>query len=169
MTKRFKILLVLVFCFSLNSGVADENTRVRLKITPEQPPDPAWRREYYFEGIPPLKNHPHIMSRKQVQDEVHVTVKNRGKTTLEYYARGAEDIALPEGIVPYTEVFRRGLWRKSGRDWCCLGRTKFSILPGQSIKLEVDFVDDERGERVLANFREAGTNRSGLIVLATEP
>lgn len=168
MRKIIKVLLLLLFCFSLNSGNADENTRVRLKISPEQPPDPAWRREY-FEGILPLKNRPQIVSKKQVQEEIHVIVKNSGKTTLEYYATGAEDIAQPEGIVLYTEVFRRGLWRKSGRDWCCLGRTKFSILPGQSMKLEVDFVDDDRGERVLANFREAETNRSGLIVLATEP
>ncbi len=161
MPKTVKLLLVLVFCFSLNSGSADENSRVRLTIPPEQLPDPAWRREF-FKGFLPLKNRPQIVSRKHVKDEVHVIVKNRGNTPLEYYAAG------PEGIQLFQEVFRRGLWRKSGWDWCGTGKKTYTILPGQSIKLEVDFFDDERGERMLGNFREAGTNRSGLIVLATE-
>lgn len=167
MIKMIELLLILALCFSLISSGAGENTRVRLTIPPEQIPDPAWRREF-FKGTLPLKNRPQVVSRKQMKDEVHVIVKNIGKTTLEYYARGSDDIAEPEGIRLYREVFRRGLWRKSRREWCCLGSTKYSILPGQSIKLVIDFRDDERGERLLGNFREAGTNRFGLIVLATE-
>lgn len=168
MRKMIPLLLIPIFCFSLISDGAAENTRVRLTISPEQPPDPAWRREF-FQGTLPLKNRPQIVSRKPVKDEVHVIVKNTGKTTLEYYARGSDDIAEPERIRLYQEVFRRGLWRKSRYNWCCFGKKKYSILPSQSIKLVIDFSDDERGERMLGNFREAGTNRSGLIVLATEP
>ncbi len=164
MKKMINVLLIILFCFSLNSGSAVENTRVRLTIPPEQIPDPAWRREL-FEGTLPLKNRPRIVSRKRVKDEVHLIVKNTGKTTLEYYVTGKEDVASPDRIRLYKEVFRRGLWRKSGWDWCCLGKTKYSILPGQSTKLVIGFRDDERGDRMLGNFREAGTNRSGLIVL----
>jgi len=162
MRKILLVLLVLVICFSLKSGNAVEQTRVRLTIPPEQPPDPAWRREM-FEGTQPLKNCPKIVSKKRVKDEIHVKVKNTGKTTLEYYAAG------PAGIQLFQEVFRRGLWRKSRWDWCGTGKKKYTILPGQSIQLEVVFFDEERGERMLANFHEAGTNRSGLIVLAAEP
>lgn len=161
MTKMIHILLVLMFCFSASSSSADEKTRVRLTIPAEQPPDPAWRREK-FEGTLPLTNRPQIVSRKPVNDEVHVTVKNRGETTLEYFSAGPERIQL------FQEVFRRGLWRKSRWDWCGTGKKTYTILPGKSIKLVVVFFDDERGERMLGNFREAGTNRSGLIVLATE-
>jgi hypothetical protein len=159
--KMVEFLLILVLSFSLVSGIAAQDTRVRLTIPPEQAPDPAWRREFFKETLP-LKNRPQIVSRKKVKDEVHVTLKNTGETPLEYYG------TFPVSIQLYQEIFRRGLWRKSHRDWCCLGKEKYMLLPGQSIRLEVGFSDEERGERLLGEFREAGTNRCGLIVLATE-
>jgi len=159
--KTCKGLLILVFSISLLTGSAAQDTRVRLTIPPEQAPDPAWRREL-FKGTLPLKNRPQIVSRKKVKNEVHVTVKNAGETTLEYYSAG------PEGIQLYQEVFRGGLWRKSHWDWCGTGKKKYAFLPGKTVNLKVGFSDDERGERMLGEFREAGTNRCGLIVLATE-
>lgn len=154
-------LLILMFTFCFVTGVTAEDKRVRLTLPPEQIPDPAWRREY-FEGTMPLKNRPQIISRKKVQDEVHVVVKNTGQTSLEYEG------TFSDGIRLYQEIFRRGLWRKSQRGWMCLGVEKYTILPGQSVQLRVLFSDEERGERMLGKFTEAGTNRCGLIVLATE-
>ena len=69
---------------------------------------------------------------------------------------------------PIYRIFRKGLWRKANWDWCGTGKADYSILPGQSVQLTVRFSDEERGERMLGNFIEAGTNRCGLIVLATE-
>ncbi|WP_278471195.1 hypothetical protein [Gimesia maris] len=155
------LLILMMFTFCFVTGVTAEDQRVRLTIPPEQIPDPAWRREY-FEGTLPLKNRPQIISRKKVQDEVHVVVKNTGNTTLVYLSAG------PDCIQTYQEVFRRGLWRKANWDWCGTGKADYSILPGQSVQLTVRFSDEERGERLLGKFTEAGTNRCGLIVLATE-
>lgn len=159
--KVIKVLLILMFAFCFVSGIDAEDKRVRLTIPPEQIPDPAWRREYFEETLP-LKNRPQIISRKRVQDEIHVVVKNTGQTSLEYEA------TFSDGIQLYQEIFRRGLWRKSQRGWMCLGVEKYTILPGQSVQLRVLFSDEERGERMLGKFTEAGTKRCGLIVLATE-
>ncbi|WP_417384972.1 hypothetical protein [Gimesia sp.] len=159
--KSIHWLLVLMFTFCFVTGVTAEDQRVRLTIPPEQIPDPAWRREY-FEGTLPLKNRPQIISRKRVQDEIHVVVKNSGQTSLEYEG------TFSDGIRLYQEIFRRGLWRKANWDWCGTGKADYSILPGQSVQLTVRFSDEERGERLLGKFTEAGTNRCGLIVLATE-
>ncbi|WP_145231146.1 hypothetical protein [Gimesia algae] len=159
--KVIKVLLILMFAFCFVTGVTAEDQRVRLTIDPEQIPDPAWRREF-FEGTLPLKNRPQIISRKQVQDEVHVVVKNSGQTSLGYRSAG------PDSIQTYQEIFRRGLWRKANWDWCGTGKADYSILPGQSVQLTVRFSDEERGERMLGKFIEVGTNRCGLIVLAVE-
>ncbi|WP_417392076.1 hypothetical protein [Gimesia sp.] len=156
----FRILL-LMFSFSCLTSITAEDKQVRLTIPPERIPDPAWRREF-FEGTLPLKNRPQIISRKKVQDEIHVVLQNTGQTTLIYRSAG------PEFIQTYQEIFRRGLWRKANWDWCGTGKTDYSILPGQSVQLVVRFSDEERGERLLGKFIEAGTKRCGLIVLATE-
>lgn len=156
-----KSLLILLFSFCLTSGAAAEDQRVRLTIPPEQAPDPGWRRELFKDTLP-LKNRPSIVSRKKVKDEVHVVVKNTGKTPLECYGTFRDHIQL------YQEIFRRGLWRKSNVGWCCLGKEKQMLLPDQSVKFRLTYSDEERGERLLGNFREAGTNRCGLIILATE-
>ncbi|QDT29350.1 hypothetical protein Enr10x_47020 [Gimesia panareensis] len=156
-----KWLLLLLFSCSLVTSVPAEDKRVRLTIPPEQPPDPAWRKGY-LKDMQPLKNRPVVVSRKKVKDEIHVVIKNTGATTLEYYATSPERIQL------YQEVFRAGLWRKANWDWCGTGKKTYKLAPGQSVKLEVHFFKDERGERMLGAFREAGTKRWGLIVLATE-
>lgn len=154
-------LLLLLFSFTPISNVPAEDKRVRLTIPPDQLPDPAWQRTQ-FEEMVRLKNRPVIISRKKVKDEVFVVVRNTGESTLIYHSAG------PEYIQSYQEVFRRGLWRKANWDWCGLGKKDFSLLPGASVTLKVRFEDDERGERILGAFREAGTNREGLIVLATK-
>lgn len=159
--KAIKGLLILLFSFCFLSGAAAEDQRVRLTIPPVQAPDPAWRREFFKDTLP-LKNRPSIVSRKKVQGEVHVVVKNSGETPLEYYGTFRDHIQL------YQEIFRRGLWRKSNVDWCCLGKEKYTLLPGQSVKFRLTYSDEERGERLLGEFREAGTSRCGLIILATE-
>ena len=125
-------------------------------------PDGKWR-EMFFEDADPLTNVPEITVISTVGLRTCVTVKNVGNTTLQYEAAGSEHIQL------FQEIDVDGKWTQSNWDWCGTGKESFDIVPDSSVELVIDYWDDQERERMLANFAEKGTNRSGLVVLATEP
>ncbi|MEZ6147449.1 MAG: hypothetical protein R3B91_18910 [Planctomycetaceae bacterium] len=125
-------------------------------------PDPKWR-EMFFEDAEQLSNVPEIAVISTDGKHVRVTAKNVGTTTLQYYSAGAEHVQL------FQEIKDAGRWAQSNWDWCGTGKEMFEIAPNESVQLVVDFWDDEERERMLANFSEKDTNRSGLVVLAREP
>ena len=43
----------------------------------------------------------------------------------------------------------------------------YEIGPGESVRLEIEFWDDDKAVRMLGKFSEKGTDRSGLVVLST--
>ncbi len=128
----------------------------------EDTPDPKWR-EMFFEDTKVLSNVPEISVMSNDGKSIRVVAKNVGTTTLQYYSAGAENIQL------FQEIKMAGRWTQSNWDWCGTGKQQFEIAPNASAELVVDFCNDEEQERMLANFSEKDTNRSGLVVLATEP
>lgn len=126
------------------------------------PPDAKWQ-EMFYDNAPPLTNIPAITLTASDGSITRVNVKNVGDTTLQYYSAGPEHISL------FQEINLAGKWTKSNWDWCGTGKELFEIAPHDSADLVVSFWDNQQRERMLANFSEKGTNRAGLVVLATEP
>jgi len=124
-------------------------------------PDPTWR-EMLFEAADALRNIPEITWTSTDGSVIRVTAKNVGNTTLQYSAAGPQHVQL------FQEIHVSGKWTQSNWDWCGTGKELFEIPPNNAAELEVSFWDDQTRERMLANFSEKGTNRSGLVVLATE-
>ncbi len=124
-------------------------------------PDPNWRE--MFEEAEQLANVPAIAVTSTDGKRVLVTVKNVGTTTLQYYSAGPEHVQL------FQEIEVAGRWTQSNWDWCGTGKERFEIAPSESAELVVSFWKNEKRQRMLANFSEKGTNRSGLVVLACEP
>ncbi len=125
-------------------------------------PDPKWR-DMFFKDAELLSNVPEITVTSTDGKLVRVIAKNVGTTTLQYYSAGAEHIQLLQ------EIQVAGRWTQSSWDWCGTGKELFEIAPTESVELVVDFWDDEKRERMLANFSEKDSCRSGLVILATEP
>ena len=135
--------------------------------------------ELLFDDATPLSNFPEITLTSETKDPkegdsssrsaIHdnngfrVVAKNTGLTTLDYYSGGKHKIQL------FQEIYDGKKWKSSNWDWCGTGKSSFQIAPNESVELEVEFWDDSKRERVLAVFSEVGTNRAGLVVLATEP
>ncbi len=125
-------------------------------------PDPRWR-EIFLENVIALSNVPEISVKSTDGKLIRVTAKNVGTTTLQYCSQGAENVQL------FQEIKDAGRWTKSNWDWCGTGKELFEIAPNESAELMVDFWDNGKPERMLTNFSEKDTNRSGLVVLAIEP
>jgi len=117
----------------------------------------------FFEDAKALSNVPEISVKSSDGKSIRVIAKNVGTTTLQYYSAGAENIQL------FQEIKTAGRWTQSSWDWCGTGKEHFKIAPNESAELVVDFWDADEQERMLANFSEKDTNRSGLVILATEP
>ena len=137
-------------------------TQVALPAEAVDGPDPEWR-EMFFEDSERLANVPEITIVSTDGNVVRVTAKNAGTTTLQYYSAGAEHVQL------FQEIKEIDKWTQSNWDWCGTGKEVFDIAPNESVELEIDFWDEDKQERMLANFSEKDTNRSGLVVLAIEP
>ena len=125
-------------------------------------PDSKWR-EMFFDEDAPLTNIPEITVASTDGFATRVTVKNVGRTTLQYNSAGPEHVQL------FQEIHVGGKWIQSNWDWCGTGKELFEIAPNNVAELVVDFWDDQRRERMLANFSEKDTDCSGLVVLVTEP
>ncbi len=110
----------------------------------------------------PLENNPQIVATVQSGDELTVTVRNSGKTTLTYTGYSPTEIQL------YDELFEDGVWKQMGCQWCGTGMQNYQLRPGESVDLQVKFWSRDYHDRMLAYFREQGTERAGLVVLATE-
>jgi hypothetical protein len=82
---------------------------------------------------------------------------------LAYYSAG------PEGIQTFQELWKDGQWRAAGWDWCGTGKSTYSIGPGQSAVLEVQFWEADARQRMSGIFTEEGANRGAFVVLATQP
>ena len=67
----------------------------------------------------------------------------------------------------FQEVRSDSGWQKDAwsADGMCEGF--YEIAPGESVRLEIEFWDDAKAVRMLGKFSEKGTDRSGLVVLAT--
>ncbi|HTN04633.1 MAG TPA: hypothetical protein VL132_22275 [Planctomycetaceae bacterium] len=110
----------------------------------------------------PLENVPQIVATEQTGEKLTVTIRNTGKTTLTYAGSSPTEIQL------YDELFEDGVWKQMGYQWCGTGMENYSLRPGQSVDLHVKFWSRDYRDRMLAYFREQGTERAGLVVLATE-
>ena len=128
--------------------------------SPEDP-DPKWR-ELIFDDAESLENIPSIKLVSLDDESVKVAVTNEGETTLQYYSAGIDHVQT------FQETFKDGKWTLGNWDWCGTGKEIFEISPGESTELIFQFWGEHR-ERMLANFSEKGTDRTGLVVLATEP
>jgi hypothetical protein len=117
----------------------------------------------------PLVNLPEIVSTAERRDVrglrigYWVTIRNVGGTTLRYEAYGRERIRS------YQEVREPEQWKLAATDWCGTGLHRYELKPGEAKRFQVKVSAPRERERVLAFFQEDGTNRAGLIVLATEP
>ena len=132
------------------------------KTVVTDPPSPTWREMGLVDGLP-LQNIPVVVKTSQKHKELAVTVANNGTTILEYYSAGQTHIRMLQ------EVHENGEWKLSNWDWCGTGKSTYEIAPGKQVELYVDFWDPEKRERILGVFSEKDTNRSGLVVLASEP
>lgn len=129
-------------------------------------PDPIWR-ETLLENSEPLLNVPDVSSASHRDGLVFVTATNAGRTTLEYRGDSQSRISL------FQEVRSDSGWQKDAEsvDGMCEGF--YEIAPGESARLEIEiwdeteFWDDAKTVRMLGKFSEKGTDRSGLVVLAT--
>lgn len=132
--------------------------------------DPRWREEVFYD-CESLENEPSVVveaiDRISVDDisrtRAKITVSNTGNTTLCYSGYGSKHLRT------FQELYCNGKWTMHDWEWCGTGASEFQILPNDSVSFEIWFRDDERRERVLGCFVEKGTNRSGLVILATEP
>ena len=123
-------------------------------------PDPKWR-ENLVDNSEPLLNVPDVSIISHKDDLVFVAATNTGRTTLEY--RGSSQSC----ISTFQEVRSDSGWQKD--QWSAEGHCDgfYEIGPGESVRLEIEFWDDYKAVRMLGKFSEKGTNRSGLVVLAT--
>ena len=123
-------------------------------------PDPRWR-ETLLANSKPLWNVPDVCWTSHKDDLVFVTATNAGRTTLEYRGISQSRISL------FQEVRGGSVWQKDA--WSVDGMCEgfYEIAPGESVRLEVEFWDDDKPVRMLGRFSEKGTDRSGLVVLAT--
>ena len=125
-------------------------------------PDPSWR-EMTFKDRVVLANVPKISIGSTDGRLIHVSAKNVGKTTLQYYSAG------PDHIQIFREIKKAGRWTQSDWDWCGTGKELFEIAPNGSAEFIVNFWDPKKQERILACFSEKDTNRAGLVVLTSDP
>ena len=112
-------------------------------------------------NLEPLDNVPEVSEPFRKDGQSFVTATNIGRTTLEYRGSSQSQILL------YQEVRSDSGWQKdawSGEGMC---EGYYKIAPGESVKLEIEFWDIDRPIRMLGKFSEFGTDRSGLVVLAT--
>jgi hypothetical protein len=146
------------------AGVAALCLRLELFAPPSAPPARGWRDgdPGIFEKDEPLQNIPVVVSTKDIDGLLTVTVANRGSTPLAYRGVGRFGIQL------FWEFEEHGEWTAKNWDWCGMGKSSYELAPGEEVGLRVAF-DEPRRERLLGCFTEAETDRSGLIVLATEP
>jgi len=133
-----------------NSGCVDPNA-----------PDPAWRNLLFDDSIP-LANVPEIAVKSTQGNTVWVTAKNTGSTTLQYWSAGKSNIQL------FQETHDGTKWSNGGWDWCGTGKELFEIAPDKSVDLILNFWQEDRPVRMLAVFTEKNTDRSGLVVLASQ-
>jgi hypothetical protein len=134
------------------------------------PPDDAWQ-AFWLPKLDPLANIPAIVSTEEMLDSkgrrngYRVTVRNTGTTTLRYSG------VSPEWMDQYIESREFGKWKQlSWSGMCDVGtpRQSFEMEPNESVKFYVRKASLDKRERVFARFYE-GTNRAGLVLLATEP
>ncbi len=123
-------------------------------------PDPKWR-ETLRGNSEPLFNVPDVSSASHKDGLVIVTATNTGRTTLEYRGSSRSCISL------YQEVRSDSGWQQDA--WSVDGHCEgfYEIGPGESVGLEIEFWDDDKAVRMLGKFSEKGSDRSGLVVLAT--
>ncbi len=123
-------------------------------------PDPRWR-ETLLDNSEPLLNVPDVSPASHKAGQIKVTATNTGRTTLEYRGATQSRISL------FQEVRSDSGWQRDA--WSVDGMCEgfYEIAPGESVGLEIDFWDDAKAVRMLGKFSEKGTDRSGLVVLAT--
>jgi len=123
-------------------------------------PDPRWR-ETLLDNSKPLWNVPDVSLASHKDGQVFVTATNIGRTTLEYRGISQSRISL------FQEVRSGSVWQKDA--WSVDGMCEgfYEIAPGESVRLEIEFWDDDKAARMLGKFSEKGTDRSGVVVLAT--
>lgn len=123
-------------------------------------PDPRWR-ETLLDDSEPLLNVPDVLLASRKAGLVKVTATNTGRTTLEYRGATQSRISL------FQEVRGDSGWQRDA--WSVDGMCEgfYEIAPGESVGLEIEFWDDAPAVRMLGKFSEKGTDRSGLVVLAT--
>ncbi len=122
--------------------------------------DPRWR-ETLLDNSKPLSNAPDVSLALHKDGQVFVTATNTGRTTLEYRGSSQSCISL------FQEVRSDSGWQQDA--WSVDGHCEgfYEIGPGESVRLEIEFWDDNKAVRMLGKFSEKGTDRSGLVVLAT--
>lgn len=122
--------------------------------------DPRWR-ETLLDNSKPLSNVPDVSLASHKDGLVFVTATNTGRTTLEYRGSSQSCISL------FQEVRSDSGWQQDA--WSVDGHCEgfYEIGPGESVRLEIEFWDDDKAVRMLGKFSEKGTDRSGLVVLST--
>jgi hypothetical protein len=152
---QFSVLLLLAV--TLIGTISIRNWRLRHNQI-----DPRWRDEVFYD-CEELENKPSVTVDALYRTGAKVTLSNTGHTTLYYSGYGLNHIRT------FQEFYIEGEWKKHDWEWCGTGASEFEILPNASVTFEIWFREDERRERILGGFGEKETNRSGLVVLATEP
>jgi hypothetical protein len=127
------------------------------------PPDKAWE-ELVGSEHEPLLNLPSIVKTVSLEvgskPRVAVTVRNSGGTTLRFQGNGAKRVGQ------FWEIWRSGMWTSWA--WCTKDLEYRYLKPDDSVEFEFTYIDETDRERVFSYFEEAGTNRAGLVLLATE-
>ena len=155
MATQFSVrtLLFVITCFAIAACFLPRQSVV--------PPDPEWRK--HFGSKKPLENIPTVKVNKNQSKITRVHITNLGTTTLQYVS------SVPGGISQYIEVEINNEWRAADGPWCPMGQKWYEIRPNETVELGVKFMHDNYRERLLGSFHEKNTDRSGMVVIATEP
>lgn len=154
--------MVLVACVVGCTSRCSESSSTPVVAETVPPSVERWRETLFRDGDEPLANVPVITCKERRGADLFVRLKNVGTTTLVYSGYSRSDFQQ------FRESFDEGEWQTRGWDWCGTGMGSYRVSPGSSVLLRIERFDEIPGHtRVMASFREEGTNRQSLVVVAT--
>ena len=127
----------------------------------DAPPDAGWQ-PANGAIIEPIDTLPHVTLLEMGRERVVVNITNIGSESLEYEA-------MSDSICTFREIQERGNWIVDTYDWCGMGVETATLEPGQTIKVLLKFRPTRKRERLLASFRQFGTEKQSYVILACEP
>jgi hypothetical protein len=128
----------------------------------DAPPDVGWQ-PGNGAIIEPIDTLPVVDVLKMDREIALVEITNKGHDSLEYGARNDDSICT------FREIEEYGKWIVDTYDWCGMGIESAILEPGHKIKVTVLFRPNVKRERLLASFRQLGTDKQSYVILAVEP